>query len=456
MKNDQRNRTHRTLTSSYNRFTADPLKRLQAYRMVWGAPGGPPSDWKAGAALGNGDIGALIYGHPADFGIALGKSDLWDRVPGTKSTFRGESFEQLRQIFAAKDQSAFNRLFSEPEVSPKSHATGGGTLRLHFFEQAGTHSPQLTCDLATATSELEFYPYGMDTDLHTWGKIKLQSLVSRSAQVVAMRLMATDICPGFAVDPTLRRNFPPEVAPVGSVTWELSRGESSFLPRAEPIVRDGVVLLKQSFKNGDSVVTALAAKNCETESHAAGSRATGVFRTVEGSAMEIFVTLVTSQDAADPLAEAEHRVRAAMETGYEKIHAEHTQWWSDFWKRSAIFLSDPTLERWFYVSLYYCASAIEPGRQSPGLQGVWVHEEVPAWFGDYHTNVNLQAVYWGVFGANRVELAEPFLRLIRQLYPQAKRDTESYFRMKGVRFPHAASIEGFELTEADWAASLGL
>jgi hypothetical protein len=450
------NGAHRTLTKSHNRFTADPVERLRGYRMVWGAPGGPPSDWKAGAALGNGDIGALIYGHPADFGVALGKSDLWDCVPGTKSNFRGESFEQLRQIFSARDQSAFNRLFLETEVSPKSHAIGGGTLRLHFFEQAGTHSPQLTCDLATGTSELEFYPYGMDTDLHTWGKIKVQSLVSRSAQVVAMRVMATDTCPGFAVDPTLRRNFPPEVAPIGSVTWELSRGESSSLPKAKTILRDGVVLLKQTFSNGDFVVTALAAKNCETESHAAGTRAVGVFRTVEGSAMEIFVTLVTSQDSADPVAEAERRVRAAMETGYETIHAEHTQWWSEFWNRSAIFLSDPTLERWFYVSLYYCASALEPGRQSPGLQGVWVHEEVPAWFGDYHTNVNLQAVYWGVFGANRVELAEPFLRLIQQLYPQAKRDTESYFRMKGVRFPHAASIEGYELTEADWAASLGL
>jgi hypothetical protein len=172
--------------------------------------------------------------------------------------------------------------------------------------------------------------------------------------------------------------------------------------------------------------------------------------------MEIYLTLVTSQDAADPVAEAERRVRAAIKEGYEKIQHEHTRWWSDFWNRSAIYLSDPTLERWFYVSLYYCASALEPGRQSPGLQGVWVHEEVPAWFGDFHTNVNLQAVYWGLFGANRVELAEPFLRLIQQLYPQAKRDTESYFRMKGVRFPHAASIEGYELTEGDWAASLGI
>jgi hypothetical protein len=240
------------------------------------------------------------------------------------------------------------------------------------------------------------------------------------------------------------------------VTWELSRGESSFLPGAEPIVRDGVVLFKQTLNNGDCVVTALASSHCVMESHAAGTRAVGMFRAVEGSPMEIYLTLVTSQDAADPVAEAERRVRAAIKEGYEKIQREHTRWWSDFWNRSAIYLSDPTLERWFYVSLYYCASALEPGRQSPGLQGVWVHEEVPAWFGDFHTNVNLQAVYWGLFGANRVELAEPFLRLIQQLYPQAKRDTESYFRMKGVRFPHAASIEGYELTEGDWAASLGI
>jgi hypothetical protein len=424
--------------------------------MVWGAPDGPPAEWKAGAALGNGDMGAMLYGHPADFGVALGKSDLWDRIPGTHSNFRGKSLAELRRIFAAPDPAAFNRLFSTPEVSPKSHATGGGTFRLHFYDQAGTHSPQLSCDLATGTAELEFFPYGMDTDLHTWGKVKVQSLVSRSAQVMAMRMACTDSCPGFVPDPTLRRNFPPEIPPLGSVTWELSRGESLSLPAAEPVLRNGVVVLKQVLSNGECVAIGLAASHCDLESHAAGSRVAGVIRAERGAAPEIFLTLVTARDAADPVAEAERRVRDARRAGYETIHREHTAWWRDYWNRGAVYIGDRTLEKWYYVSLYYCASALEPGRQSPGLQGVWVHEEVPAWFGDYHTNVNLQAVYWGLFGANRFELAEPFLRLIQQLYPQAKRDTESYFRMQGVRFPHAASIEGYELTEGDWAASLGI
>ena len=118
-------------------------------------------------------------------------------------------------------------------------------------------------------------------------------------------------------------------------------------------------------------------------------------------------------------------------------------------------IGDPGVEKWWYLSLYQCASIIQPGRQSPGLQGVWIKENVPGWLGDYHTNVNIQSVYWGLFAANRVDFLEPYIQLVKSLEPQAAHDTRDYFKMRGVRFPHAASIDGYELCWGDWGPSLG-
>ncbi|HOF88157.1 MAG TPA: hypothetical protein PLZ36_08660 [Armatimonadota bacterium] len=141
----------------------------------------------------------------------------------------------------------------------------------------------------------------------------------------------------------------------------------------------------------------------------------------------------------------------AREAEYAVIAKAHRAWWAAYWQRAYVCVDDAALEKWWYTSLYLCASTIEPDYQSPGLQGVWIKENVPAWCGDYHTNVNLQSVYWGLYAANRVDFLEPFVHLLHDMAPRCRQDTRGYYGMRGIRFPHAGGIDGGELTTGPWS-----
>ena len=97
------------------------------------------------------------------------------------------------------------------------------------------------------------------------------------------------------------------------------------------------------------------------------------------------------------------------------------------------------------MSLYHCGAAYEPGRQSPGLQGVWCGYNFPQWCGDFHSNVNIQCNYWGLMVNNRVDMMEPYISHYSRTADVARQTAKEYYKMRGLRFPHGGSIGGTEL-----------
>jgi alpha-L-fucosidase 2 len=74
---------------------------------------------------------------------------------------------------------------------------------------------------------------------------------------------------------------------------------------------------------------------------------------------------------------------------------------------------DPDLEEiLFQYGRYLLIGSSRPGTLPANLQGVWNHSNRPAWFSDYHTNINLQMNYWLAESANLPELAKPLFDLL--------------------------------------------
>ncbi len=410
------------------RFQADLSKRLAGHDMVWGEPSGPPSSWKEGAPLGNGDFGALVYGHPDNLSFALGKTDLWDRSGSGRSGFPAGTFDEFRKTYLEQDKDAFKKMSQAPAGFEAQHATTAGMFRLHLADAVGTLAPALRVSLWEGIAHLTGAAvlYGKPHSNFD-GSV----LVSRAYRTMSLRVALS-------------------YGTLGPVAWELSR--EPHAPHAAPVAGtgDGMAWVQQTFTTGDTVVVALAA-NVPLGACPVGGRLAGALQAGDVTAVEVHLTVVTSRDAADPLAEARARLLRARSAGFEVIAQEHRAWWAQYWKRAYVCLDDAALEKWWYTSLYLCGSTLEPGCQSPGLQGVWIKESVPAWFGDYHSNVNIQAVYWGLYAANRVDYLEPYVRLLHDIAPQSRKDTHEYFRMRGLRFPHAGGIDGVELTNGAYA-----
>lgn len=74
---------------------------------------------------------------------------------------------------------------------------------------------------------------------------------------------------------------------------------------------------------------------------------------------------------------------------------------------------DPDLEEtMFHYGRYLLASCSRPGGLPANLQGLWNDSNKPAWASDYHNNINLQMNYWGAESTALGECHEPLLDFV--------------------------------------------
>jgi hypothetical protein len=160
----------------------------------------------------------------------------------------------------------------------------------------------------------------------------------------------------------------------------------------------------------------------------------------------IFLTVVTSGEAEDPLQKAKELVDAACARGYDDIFSEHSKWWQDFWKKSFIELDDAFIENLWYFQLYQFASSSR-GNIAPGLQGLWFLRNESGWHGDYHGDINMVMSYWPIFSSNHLELGNPYFESFYKMLPEIKEQTGELYNIDGAKYPVATIIDsGREIT----------
>ncbi|MEI6176921.1 MAG: glycoside hydrolase family 95 protein, partial [Verrucomicrobiota bacterium] len=79
---------------------------------------------------------------------------------------------------------------------------------------------------------------------------------------------------------------------------------------------------------------------------------------------------------------------------------------------------DPELEAlMFHYGRYLLIASSRPGTLPANLQGIWCNSNKPAWFADYHTNINIQMNYWLAETTNLPELTEPLFSMFTSGVP---------------------------------------
>ncbi|MBV7536206.1 glycoside hydrolase family 95 protein [Duganella sp. sic0402] len=79
--------------------------------------------------------------------------------------------------------------------------------------------------------------------------------------------------------------------------------------------------------------------------------------------------------------------------------------------------SDPELEAQFFQFGRYLLISSSRGSLPANLQGLWNNSLTPPWNSDYHTNINIQMNYWPAEPANLSEHHLPFLDFVRGVAP---------------------------------------
>ncbi len=100
--------------------------------------------------------------------------------------------------------------------------------------------------------------------------------------------------------------------------------------------------------------------------------------------------------------------------------------------RYAAGKSDASLPAlYFNFGRYLLISASRPGGLPANLQGLWAEEYQTPWNGDYHLNINVQMNYWPAENTNLADCHKPLLEFTKQLVEPGKKTARAYYNTNG-------------------------
>ena len=139
----------------------------------------------------------------------------------------------------------------------------------------------------------------------------------------------------------------------------------------------------------------------------------------------------------------------AKTADWDALWDEHNRWWHTFWERSWVCLPDARLQAFYFQQSYKIACATRADRPCYDLLGPWTHRTVWAacWW-----NLNAQLQYLPLYAANRLDLAESLVRVLRDNRENLRRNGE-HFGLDILFLPRASNrdlLTGPNDSAAEW------
>ena len=366
----------------------------------------PAAVWDEAMPLGNGLLGALVWGDGKPLKISLDRTDLWDLRPVPQFHTQDYSYKTMRQWVAAGRIEDLHRLYDDPYGNPGPTKIPAGRLELTIGDEVFENA---SLDLANATATVNFQ-----------GAARAQVFVHAERTVGVIRIES--------VGPVSVKLLAPPFA--GKVTDEagpgkISAGDLASLRYEAPLRRRGdnwAGYLQEGW-GGFKFAVAVAWKTT-------GDKWLGVW------------SVATSNESENPLRTARRNCDEALRAGFDNSHAEHRSWWDSYWAKSSVRVPNPIIERQWYLEMYKFGAAARADTPPITLQGPWTADnmKIPPWKGDYHHDLNTELCYWPAYSGNQLDGAIGFVNWLWDTKDTAKTWTKRFFDLPGLNVPMTADL----------------
>jgi len=361
----------------------------------------PATTWDEALPLGNGLLGALVWGDGAPLKISLDRTDLWDLRPVPEYHSPEYTYRQMIAWHQAGRHEDLIRLYEQPYSRPESPTKiPAGRIEMAFPGNPAFANANLWLAEATATVELENRVH-VSVQVHATQPVGLIRMPWAASPVPRL------IAPAFGGQGSLGKlGYPAPVEQSGE-HWQ------AFTQEGWQGFRFAVYLAWK--RSGESWLGAWS--------------------------------VASSFEGPDPLAIARERVDEALES-FDAMVESHVRWWNDgFWQQSSVTLPNKILERQWYLEQYKFGAASRRGAPPITLQGPWTADdgELPPWKGDYHHDLNTQLSYWPCYSANHLEEGLSFLDWLWKTRPNCVEWTKRFFDMPGLNVPMTGDLNNSQM-----------
>jgi len=402
-------------------------------------------NWNEALPIGNGRLGAMVFGGVAQEHLQLNEETIWAGEPGNnvpKNTF--DSIQKIRKLLNENQfeegQNLSNRTY--PRTAPKDLNYGMpyqtmGDIFLNFKNHDNFKNYKRTLDIEKAVSTVSYEVNGI-----TFNREIFSSFVDN---VIIIRLSSNKKGSlNFSINastPHLKKSISTDKNQLiingtsGSVDNKI--GKINFKTLVVPVLKGG------KLTSTDDTLTISGA-----------------------SEVVIYLSIATNFKtyndlSGNPDLRVSEYIHNALTKKYKHGLQAHIEKYQNYFKRVSLDLGttaqakkttdirikefatekDPDLVAlYFQFGRYLLISSSQPGTQPATLQGIWNYQLNPAWDSKYTVNINTEMNYWPAENTNLSEMHEPLFDMIQDLSVTGQETAKEMYHARGWNMHHNTDL----------------
>ena len=398
--------------------------------------------WENALPVGNGFLGAMVYGNVDTETIQLNESTVWSGGTNRNDNLMClDSLPQLRKLIFEGRQKEAEQMANRIIISKTSHGQmfePVGELQLQFPGHKDYTDYYRDLDIANAISTTVYkvnnITYKRKTIASLTDRVIVMQLTADKPNSVSFTAFYTTPQPNV----TVKTNSNQQLILSGTtIDHEGVKGSVRFKDITQFKTDGGTV---------DYTDTAVIIKGANT--------------------VTIYISIATNFKSYNDLSENEDEkansyLTAAVKKPFEEIERSHTAAYKQYFDRVKLDLgatpaaklpiderlknftvtNDPSLVTLYYqYGRYQLISSSQPGGQPATLQGIWNNKLYPPWDSKYTININAEMNYWPAEKTNLQELHEPFLQMVKELSVTGTATAKNMYGVRGFMAHHNTDI----------------
>lgn len=413
----------------------------------------PAPEWSHALPVGNGRLGAMVYGRPGTELLQLNEDSVWYGGPQDRTPRHAAKYlTLLRQLIRSGNHDEAEELvrrafFSTPHSM--RHYEPLGKVELEFGHCRGSSADNVEgykrwLDLGTATTSVV---YQYEKNDRTVVNVRRDVISSYPDQAILVRVVASE-----------KIQFVVRLNRTSDVEWETNE----FLDSIESTDNRIVLHATPGGKNSNRLCMVLGV-TVDDPDDGGSVEAIGNCLVVTSAACTIAIGAQTTYRHTDLETAATSNVTSALEHTWAKLLERHVADFQSLFGRVSLRLwpdasSIPTSQRLAasppdagLAALYHnygrylliaCSRPCPYGKPLPAsLQGIWNPSFAPPWGSKYTININLQMNYWPAASTNLPEcFFEPVVDLLERMAVRGKVTARTMYDCAGWCAHHNTDI----------------
>jgi len=366
--------------------------------------------WDEGIPLGNGIMGALVWGKDNRLRISLDRADLWDLRPMENLDKPEWKYSWVKEQWEKDTYQKVQQMFDVPyDFNPAPSKIPGGAMEFDISSLGEIESVELR--LKNALCEIKWK-----------NGASLQTFINAESPVGWFRFMGLDsgIVPGL-------------ISPAYSLEDEAEA--------ENPVT--GQDLRRLGYPKGE-VINTLNSATYNQDGWGGFKYQINIRWQQKKDILEGCWSINSEYPGWEKQLAAESQTESAMNDGFNNQFEAHQSWWKKYWSQSDISLPDSLLNKQWYLEMYKMGAATGNGAPPISLQAIWTADngKLPPWKGDFHHDLNTQLSYWPSYSSNHIEQETGFTNWLQKNRPAFEKYTRDYYQVSGLNVPGVTTLTG--------------